>query len=43
MGSPNLVSLALQYLTPELIAKIASAFGVDRSLMGNAVRSRVGK
>jgi hypothetical protein len=37
VSSPNLVSLALQYLTPELIAKIASALGVDRSLIGKAV------
>lgn len=33
----NFVSLAQQFLTPELIAKIASALGVDRSLIGKAV------
>ena len=35
--SVNLVSLASQYLTPDLIAKIASALGLDRSLVGKAV------
>lgn len=35
--STNLVSLALQYLTPDLIAKMASALGVDRSMIGKTV------
>ena len=38
MAHPNLISLALQYLTPDLIVKeAASALGVDRSLIGMAV------
>jgi hypothetical protein len=38
MAHPNLISLALQYLTPDLIAKeAASALGVDRRLIGMAV------
>jgi len=37
----NLVSLAQQFLTPELIAKIASALGVDRSLIGKAVTALI--
>jgi len=35
--STNLISLGLQYLTPEVIAKIASALGADRTLIGKAV------
>ena len=34
--SINLVSLVSQYLTPELIGRIAGALGVDRSLVGKA-------
>ena len=37
----NFVSLAQQFLTPELIAKIASALGVDRSLIGKAVAALI--
>lgn len=35
--SINLVSLVSQYLTPELIGRIAAALGVDRTLVGKAV------
>jgi hypothetical protein len=35
--SINLVSLVSQYLTPELIGRIATALGVDRTLVGKAV------
>ena len=28
----NLISLAMQYLTPDMIGRIASAFGIDRSV-----------
>ena len=35
--SINLVSLASQYLTPELIGRIATSLGVDRTLLGKAV------
>ena len=34
--SINLVSLVSQYLTPELIGRIAGALGVDRTLVGKA-------
>ena len=39
--SVNLVSLALRYLTPDMIAQIASALGVDKSLIGKAVTAMV--
>ena len=35
--SINLVSLVSQYMTPELVGRIATALGVDRSLLGKAV------
>ncbi len=35
--SPNLVSLIMQFLTPDAIAKIASALGLDRSILQKAV------
>ena len=35
--SINLVSLVSQYLTPELIGRIAGTLGVDRTLVGKAV------
>jgi hypothetical protein len=34
LATPNPVSLALQYSTPDLIAKIGSALGVDKSSIG---------
>lgn len=37
----NLVSLVMQYLTPDLIARIASALGLDRSLTDRAVAAVV--
>jgi cell division septum initiation protein DivIVA len=39
--SINLVSLASQFLTPDMIAKIASMLGVDRTLVGKAVTAAV--
>ncbi len=39
--SINLVSIITQFLTPDMIAKIASAIGVDRSLVGKAVGAAV--
>jgi hypothetical protein len=39
--SINLVSLAQQYLTPDLIAKIASSLGLDRSLIGKAATAAI--
>ena len=39
--SVNLVSLAQQYLTPDLTAKIASSLGLDRSLIGKAATAAV--
>lgn len=39
--SINIVSLVLQYLTPDLIAKIAAALGVDKSLVGKAAAAAV--
>jgi hypothetical protein len=35
--SINLVSLVSQYMTPELVGRIATALGVDRTLLGKAV------
>jgi uncharacterized protein DUF937 len=37
----NLVSLAMQYLTPDVIAKISSALGVDKSALGKAATAAV--
>jgi len=39
--STNLVSLALNYLTPDMIARIASALGLDKALAGKAVTAMV--
>lgn len=39
--STNLVSLVLQFLTPDVIAKIASTLGVDRNLIGKAVTAAI--
>lgn len=35
--SANLVSVVMQFLTPEIIAKIASALGLDRAIAQKAV------
>ena len=37
----NLVSLAMQFLTPDLIARIASALGLDRSSAHSAISAAV--
>src|SRR3974377_648768 len=37
----NLVSLAQQYLTPDVIAKISSALGADKSAIGKAATAAV--
>jgi hypothetical protein len=37
----NLVTLALNYLTPDMIARIASAFGLDKAIVGRAVTAMV--
>jgi hypothetical protein len=34
--SVNLVSLVSEFLTPDLISRIAAALGLDRSLVGRA-------
>ena len=39
--SINIVSLATQFLTPDMIARIASALGVDKSLAGKAISAAV--
>ncbi len=39
--SINIVSAVSQYLTPDMIAKIASALGVDQSLAGKAISAAV--
>ena len=39
--SINIVSLAAQFLTPDMIARIASALGVDKSLAGKAISAAV--
>jgi Bacterial protein of unknown function (DUF937) len=37
----NIVSLAMQYLTPDVINRIASALGVDKSAIGKAATAAV--
>jgi hypothetical protein len=37
----NIVSLLMQFLTPDLIAKIASALGLDRSLAQKAIAAAI--
>lgn len=39
--SVNLVSLAMQYLSPELIGKIAGALGLDRNMVTKAVTAAI--
>ena len=39
--SVNIVSLAMQYLSPELIGKIASALGLDRNMVTKAITAAV--
>lgn len=38
---PNLVSVVMQFLTPDMIAKIASALGLDRNLVQKAIGGAV--
>lgn len=38
---PNLVSLVMQFLTPDMIAKIAAAVGLDRSIVQKAIEGAV--
>jgi len=39
--SPDLVSIGMRYLNPDMIARIASALGVDKTLVGQAVKAAV--
>lgn len=39
--STNLISLASEYLTPEILAKISSALGLDRSVIGKACSAAI--
>jgi hypothetical protein len=39
--SVNLVSIAQQFLTPQLIAKIASALSLDKNLIGKAITALI--
>jgi hypothetical protein len=39
--SLNIVSIITQFLTPEMIAKIASSLGIDKSLAGKAIGAAV--
>src|ERR1700754_2647777 len=38
---PNLVSVVMQFLTPDMIAKIASALGLDRNAAQKAIGGAV--
>ena len=37
----NLVSLAMQFLTPEMIGRVATALGLDRTLVQSAINAAV--
>jgi hypothetical protein len=39
--STNLISLASEYLTPEILTKISSALGLDRSVIGRACSAAI--
>ena len=39
--APNLVSLVMQFLTPDMIGRIASALGLDRNKVQTAIRAAV--
>jgi hypothetical protein len=41
MAQPNLVSLIMQFLTPDLIGRIASALGLDRNILQTAIGAAV--
>ena len=38
---PNIISLASQYLTPEILAKIGSSLGLDQSVIGKACSAAI--
>jgi Bacterial protein of unknown function (DUF937) len=38
---PNLVSLVMQFLTPDLIGRIATALGLDRNMVQSAINAAV--
>ncbi len=38
---PNLVSVVMQFLTPDMIAKIGSALGLDRNVAQKAIGGAV--
>jgi hypothetical protein len=37
----NLVSLVMQFLTPEMIGRVATALGLDRTLVQSAINAAV--
>jgi hypothetical protein len=37
----NLVSLVMQFLTPEMVGRVATALGLDRSLVQSAINAAV--
>ena len=37
----NLVSIAMQYLTPDVVNRIASALGIDKSVIDKAATAAV--
>jgi hypothetical protein len=39
----NLVSVVMQYLTPDMIAKIASALGLDRNATQKAIAGAISR
>jgi hypothetical protein len=41
MAQPNLVSLIMQFLTPDVIGRIAAALGFDRNIVQTAIRAAV--
>lgn len=41
MAQSNLVSLIMQFLTPDLIGRIASALGLERNLLQTAIGAAV--
>lgn len=41
MMNGNLISLASQYLTPEILGKISSLLGMDRSVIGKACSAAI--
>ena len=37
----NLVSLVMQFLTPEMIGRVATALGLDRTLVQSAIGAAI--